>query len=130
MAPLQFERLRFGAAVRGFAAKLDATDLAHIRGDKRVAEVVPDRPVRATALVPMLAGDNIPAGVRRAGAAVDGTVREASRVRLTISSKYNPFLARRALILSPSGRTRPDRSGRFGPILRFPCTQRSWTFGI
>jgi subtilisin len=75
---------RFSTAVRGFAAKLDATDLAHIRKDKRVAEVVPDRAVRATALVPMLAGDNIPAGVRRVGAAVDSTVREASRANVAV----------------------------------------------
>jgi subtilisin len=75
---------RFGSAVRGFAAKLDATDLKHIRRDKRVAEVVPDRPVRATGLVPMLGGDNIPPGVRRVGAAVDSTVREASRVNVAV----------------------------------------------
>src|SRR4051794_36605031 len=75
---------RFSTAVRGFAAKLDATDLAHIRKDKRVAEVVPDRAVRANALVPMLAGDNIPAGVRRVGAAVDSTVREASRANVAV----------------------------------------------
>jgi len=75
---------RFNTAVRGFAAKLDVTDLAHIRKDKRVAEVVPDQPVRASALVPMLAGDNIPPGVRRVGAAVDSTVREASRANVAV----------------------------------------------
>jgi subtilisin len=75
---------RFGTAVRGFAAKLDATDLKHIRSDKRVAEVVPERPVRATGFVPMLAGDNIPPGVRRVGAAVDSTVREAGRVNVAV----------------------------------------------
>jgi subtilisin len=75
---------RFGAAVRGFAAKLDATDLKHIRRDKRVAKVVPDLPVRATGLVPMLGGDNVPPGVRRVGAAVDGSVREGSRVNVAV----------------------------------------------
>jgi subtilisin len=75
---------RFSRAVRGFAAKLDPTDLAHIRKDKRVAEVVPDLPVRATALVPMLAGDNVPPGVRRVGAAGDGTVREASLANVAV----------------------------------------------
>jgi subtilisin len=75
---------RFGAAVRGFAAKLDATDRAHIRKDPRVAKVVPDRRVKATALVPMLGGDSIPPGVRRVGAAVNGTVREASRANVAV----------------------------------------------
>ena len=75
---------QFGTAVRGFAAKLDATDLRHIRSDKRVAEVVPDRPVRATGLVAIAPGDNIPPGVRRVGAAVDSSVREASRANVAV----------------------------------------------
>jgi subtilisin len=75
---------RFTRAVRGFAARLDATDVAHIRKDERVAKVVPDLPVRASALVPILAGDNVPPGVRRVGAAVDGSVREASLVNVAV----------------------------------------------
>lgn len=75
---------RFGAAVRGFAAKLDATDLAHIRDDPRVAQVVADRRVHATAFVPLLPGDNIPPGIRRVGAAVSSTVREASRANVAV----------------------------------------------
>ncbi len=75
---------RFGAALRGFAARLDATDIAHIRKDPRVARVVPDLPVKATAFVPILAGDSIPPGIRRVGAAVDSTVREASRANVAV----------------------------------------------
>ena len=75
---------RFGAALRGFAARLDATDVAHIRSDPRVAQVVPDVPVKATAFVPLLAGDNIPPGIRRVGAATDSTVREASSANVAV----------------------------------------------
>ncbi|MEA2149684.1 MAG: hypothetical protein QOD69_1514 [Solirubrobacteraceae bacterium] len=75
---------RFRTAVRGFAAELDATDVAHIRSDPRVAEVVRDQPVKATGLVPLLAGDNIPPGIRRVGAAVGTTVREASRANVAV----------------------------------------------
>jgi subtilisin len=75
---------RFGTAVRGFAAKLDPADVRDIRRDKRVAAVVPDKPMKATGLVPLLPGDNIPTGVRRVGAAVDSTVREASRVNVAV----------------------------------------------
>jgi subtilisin family serine protease len=69
---------RFGTVVQGFSAKLDAHDVAELRDDPRVAFVTPDRPVKALGLVPMASGDNIPAGVRRVGAAVDTSVREAS----------------------------------------------------
>jgi subtilisin family serine protease len=75
---------RFRIAVRGFAARLDPTDLRHIRADRRVAVVVPDRTVRAADFVPIVAGDNVPPGVRRVGAAVDGTVREASAVNVAV----------------------------------------------
>jgi subtilisin family serine protease len=75
---------RFSRAVRGFAAKLDATDVAHIRRDRRVAAVVPDRPVRATAAVPALAGETVPAGIRRVGAAAGANVREASGVNVAV----------------------------------------------
>ncbi len=69
---------RFGTVVQGFSAKLDAHDVAELRDDPHVAFVTPDRPVKASGLVPMASGDNVPPGVRRVGAAVDANVREAS----------------------------------------------------
>jgi subtilisin len=75
---------RYDDAVHGFAARLDSRDLRAIRDDPRVAAVVPDRPVKAAALVPLAAGDNIPAGVRRVGAAVNSTVHEASTANVAV----------------------------------------------
>jgi subtilisin family serine protease len=75
---------RYDDAVHGFAAKLDAHDLDVVRDDPRVAAVVPDKPVKATALVSLAAGDNIPTEVRRTGAAVGTTVREASTANVAV----------------------------------------------
>ena len=75
---------RYDDAVHGFAAKLDAGDVKELKNDPRVAEVVPDRPVRMTSLVPLASGDNIPTGVRRVGAAVGSTVRQASTANVAV----------------------------------------------
>jgi subtilisin len=75
---------RYDDAVHGFAAKLDAHDVAAVRDDPRVAAVVPDRPVRMTATVPLVAGDNAPTGVRRVGAATATTAREASSANVAV----------------------------------------------
>jgi subtilisin len=75
---------RYDDALHGFAATLDRHDLAAVRDDPRVAEVVPDRPVAATALVPIAAGDNIPSGVRRVGGAVGTTVHQASTANVAV----------------------------------------------
>lgn len=75
---------RFESTVQGFSAKLDAHDVADLRDDPRVAFVTPDRPVQATALVPLAPGDAIPPGVRRVGSAVDSQVREASPVNVAV----------------------------------------------
>jgi subtilisin len=75
---------RFDDAVHGFAASLDRHDLEAVRDDPRVANVVKDTPVKATGLVPLTAGDTIPTGVRRAGAAVDNSVRQASSVNVAV----------------------------------------------
>jgi subtilisin len=75
---------RFDDAVHGFSARLDKSDLAAIRKDPRVAEVVKDLPVKATGLVPVTVGDNIPTGVRRLGAAVGTSVRQASTANVAV----------------------------------------------
>jgi subtilisin family serine protease len=75
---------RYDDAVHGFAAKLDSSDLRDIKADPRVAEVVPDKPVRALGLVPLASGDNIPTGVRRVGAASGSSVRQASTANVAV----------------------------------------------
>src|SRR4051812_31843352 len=75
---------RYDDAVHGFAARLDAHDVAAVRDDPRVAAVVADRPVRMTAAVPLAAGDNAPTGVRRVEAATATTAREASSANVAV----------------------------------------------
>jgi subtilisin len=75
---------RYDDAVHGFAAKLDSGDVRELKNDPRVAEVVPDKPVRALGLVPLASGDNIPTGVRRVGAATASTVHQASTANVAV----------------------------------------------
>jgi subtilisin len=60
-------RLRFRRAVRGFAARLTAAQVAALRADPEVASVTPDRPRHALG-TPVAAGQTVPFGVRRVGA--------------------------------------------------------------
>jgi subtilisin family serine protease len=71
-------------SLHGFAAKLDEHDAAAVEDDPRVKAVVPDRPASVASLVPLAAGDNVPNGVRRVGAAVDSTVHEASTANVAV----------------------------------------------
>jgi subtilisin len=71
-------------SLHGFAAKLDAHDVAAVKDDPRVAAVVPDRPVKASALVPVAPGDNVPLGVRRVGAGTATTARQASTANVAV----------------------------------------------
>jgi subtilisin family serine protease len=73
---------RFGEVVKGFAARLSGGQVTRLREDRAVAAVVPDRPVRASAAVH--AGETVPTGVRRIGAATDTSVREASGARVAV----------------------------------------------
>jgi subtilisin family serine protease len=71
-------RLRYGRALKGFAARLTAGQVRALHADSRVAYVAPDRPVRALGSVPLAAGDSTPTGVRRLGAGTATTAGEAS----------------------------------------------------
>ncbi|MDQ3607544.1 MAG: S8 family serine peptidase [Actinomycetota bacterium] len=75
---------RFEQTVKGFAAPLSRGQAADLRGDDAVAAVVPDRPLRATALTPLLAGDSVPTGARRIGASSVDRVRERSGARVAV----------------------------------------------
>src|SRR3954451_9628144 len=59
----------YRAALHGFVASIPAGKVDDVRRDPRVASVVQDRTVQATGTQSLAAGDSIPTGVRRAGAA-------------------------------------------------------------
>ena len=78
-------RLRFGRAVRGFAARLTADQVRALRADVAVEAVVSDRPVRALAAQPYATGEPLaPGGLRRIGAATADWVREASSADVAV----------------------------------------------
>jgi subtilisin family serine protease len=72
-------RLRYRSALKGFSARLDARQAAALRLDPTVSAVVRDRPVHASAAVPLAAGEPVPPpGIRRLGAATRTTVSGAA----------------------------------------------------
>ena len=77
-------RLRYGRAVKGFAARLSSRQVAAVRSDPDVAYVAPDRPVEASAEVPVVSGDSVPPGVRRIGAGTAATAHEASSASVAV----------------------------------------------
>ena len=70
--------LRFRRALRGFAALLTDAQVAQLRDEPAVRAVTPDRPVTALREADLVAGDSVPPGVRRIGAAAPITARESS----------------------------------------------------
>jgi subtilisin family serine protease len=76
--------LRYGRALKGFAARLSARQVRELRNDPAVASVTPDRPVKALGEVPLAAGDTAPAGVRRIGAGTATTARQASTANVAV----------------------------------------------
>jgi subtilisin len=77
-------RLRYGRALKGFAARLSPKQVSELRAVPEVAFVTPDRPVRALADVPLAAGDSTPTGVRRLAAGSASTAREASTANVAV----------------------------------------------
>ena len=72
-------RYRYSRAVKGFAARLSPTQAERLRHDPEVAFVSRDRVVRASAWVPLAAGEPAPpTGVRRIEAATTASVRQAA----------------------------------------------------
>ena len=72
----------YGQAVKGFAARLTAQQVAALRRDSSVASVVSDRRVEAAAeIVP---GDTAPTGPRRIAAATTSTVRGTSTANIAV----------------------------------------------
>jgi subtilisin len=76
--------LRYKSALRGFAARLSDHDAAKLRHDPAVAVVAPDSTFHALAVVPRAAGETVPTGVGRIGAADASSVHEASSVAVAV----------------------------------------------
>ena len=68
----------YSRALKGFAAELTPEQALALRADPDVAAIVPDRPVRKLAAVPVQPGSTIPPGVRRAIQAPANTVRQTA----------------------------------------------------
>ena len=75
-------RLRYGRAIKGFAARLNAAQVQRLKADPEVALVAPDRRVHATGA--LAAGETVPTGVRRMQAATGTTARDASSVNVAV----------------------------------------------
>ncbi len=77
--------VRYGRAVKGFAAKLSPDQFRALRTDPSVAFVAPDRRVSAVGSVPLAPGEPTPPpGVRRMDAASPSTTREASGANVAV----------------------------------------------
>jgi subtilisin family serine protease len=74
----------YGHALKGFAARLGAAQLARVGADPDVAFVSPDRDVRIAGQVPLLPGDSSPTGVRRIGAASATQAHQAAGVAVAV----------------------------------------------
>jgi subtilisin len=72
-------QFRYGAALKGFAAHLNAQQLAKLRANPQVQFVSADGTVEAVALVPIVPGDTAPTGVRRINAATPTMVKKSKK---------------------------------------------------
>jgi len=62
-------KLRYKTALRGFSARLSSSQVSALRADSRVAFLEQDRTFTATGLTALSAGETVPPGIRRIGAA-------------------------------------------------------------
>jgi subtilisin len=60
---------RYSAALNGFSARLSGTQLKRVQARPEVEYVVPDSTFQAASMQPLLAGETVPPGIRRAQAA-------------------------------------------------------------
>lgn len=75
---------RYRRALKGFSARLSPDQVARLRADPDVDFVARDRTIRARGLVGLSAGDSVPPGVRRIGAATATSAQEASRAAVAV----------------------------------------------
>jgi subtilisin len=76
--------LRYGSALRGFAARLSRQDVEQLKRDPQVATVAPDSKLKALAAVPLATGEVVPTGIARVGAASRTSAREPSSVAIAV----------------------------------------------
>ena len=62
-------QLRYASALKGFSAQLTDQQAARLRGEPAVAYVLPDVTFQAAGMQSVIAGDAVPVGIRRVGAA-------------------------------------------------------------
>jgi subtilisin len=79
-----FRAARHFRLLNGFSAQLRPAQVAALRADPRVAAVELDRPVWASNSFPLTAGDAVPPGVRRIGAAGADTARDPSGANVAV----------------------------------------------
>lgn len=75
---------RYNAALKGFAARLNARQLEKVQSDPDVAFVSVDGIVEAIGTVPVVAGDTVPTGVRRVSAGTATTAHQSSNVNVAV----------------------------------------------
>jgi hypothetical protein len=75
---------RYTAALSGFAAQLNAAQLALLRADPDVMSIAADRIMRIVDTVPIVSGDTAPTGVRRMAAATTTTAHASSTVNVAV----------------------------------------------
>jgi subtilisin len=77
-------RFRYASAVKGFAANLSDAAVGRLRANPNVSFVTPDVRSTATGIVPLAAGETLPVGVRRVGAATSTQVHTSSGVGVAV----------------------------------------------
>jgi subtilisin len=76
--------LRYRHALKGFTGELGPGQVRALRKDPEVAYVAPDRIMHASLLAPAAAGEQVPIGVRRIGAATSTTVEHSSGIGVAV----------------------------------------------
>jgi subtilisin len=77
-------RLRYQSALKGFSAVLSDTQRTLLAADPSVAYVTTDKTVIASGLVPVAAGETVPPGIRRVGAATLTQAAQASTAAVAV----------------------------------------------
>jgi subtilisin family serine protease len=107
---------RYSSALKGFAARLTASQLASLKSDPDVGYVSPDITFTATGMVPLAAGESEPVGMRRIDAATSTQVHAASGTAVAeldtgIDLPNSDLIARNGINCIKSGTAAQDDNG-------------------